>query len=45
MRKINSRKTIVSQWIDIDLRLKDLQTLAELGHEENDENTLIEISE
>ena len=44
MRKITSRKNIVDQWIELEAKLKDLQTLTELAIEENDESALAEIT-
>ncbi|MBD3290299.1 peptide chain release factor 2 [candidate division KSB1 bacterium] len=43
MRAINSKKTIVDQWNKLNLKLSDLQTLAQLAEEEEDEGTFKEV--
>lgn len=44
MRTINSKKTIVEQWKKLNSKISDLQTLAQLAHEEDDEETLEEVA-
>ncbi len=45
MRKINSRKNIVDQWIKLATQTKDLKTFSELAIEEEDESALVEIND
>ncbi len=43
MRTINLKKNIVEQWNKLHVKISDLQTLAQLAHEEDDEGTLQEV--